>query len=117
MSATTKTPFITTSVAVAVITLLVAFNIESSVALTVVTYDKGRGVVLKTMQEDTVDGKWRRGGNDLHFLNPRSATRSEWWLRWYMLVRGWRRITGSWKTQPQSDKLEDDSSTAPPATA
>lgn len=36
---------------------------------------------------------------------------------WYLLVRGWRWITESWKTQPQSDKLEDDSSTAPPATA
>lgn len=77
MSATTKTPFITTSVAAIVITLLVAFNIESIVALTVVTYDKGRGVTLKTMQEDTVDGKWRGRGNDLHFLKPLPATRSE----------------------------------------
>ncbi|KAM3470437.1 hypothetical protein MY8738_009753 [Beauveria namnaoensis] len=101
-TASVKIPFIKTSVAVAAITLLVALNVESILALIIWGYDKVRDKIMKAMQEDSES--WGKKGNDLKFLHPRSKTRSEWWLCWYPLVLGWRWLrTRSTSTTPAGE--------------
>lgn len=109
MSADTKVPFIQTSVAVAAITLLIAFNIESILALIIWVYDKARDGIMKAMQEDSTSKKWQGRGNDLRFLHPRSKTRSEWWLCCYPLVLAWRWLR-KWQTTTAAAKNSNASS-------
>ncbi|XWX00580.1 hypothetical protein V2A60_008601 [Cordyceps javanica] len=114
-SASVKMPFIKVSVAVASITLLIALNAGSILALVISVYDWARSRIIKNMQDD--DSKsWKNRGNELKVLHPRSNTRSEWWLCCYALVMAWRWLRKELTTEAQAKKNDASNDDAPKAT-